>query len=74
MIEKLKTIQLELIHMRTNLGVTTDKLFEVLREQYEDGDEVEAIERTAKDFVASVKRNNGLYNIICELDNIIEGR
>lgn len=74
MIEKLREMQLEMIHMRTNLGPTTDKLFELLRQQYEDGDDEDAIERTSKDLVDAIKRNNRLYHIICELDDIIERR
>lgn len=74
MIEKLREMQLQMIQMRMNLGVIIENSFGTLRNQYEDGDEEEAIDLTAETLINSIKRNNRLYHIICELDDIIEGR
>lgn len=73
MTEKLKKLQLEMIQIRIDLNVESDKLFEQLHALYEDGDE-DHMELTFKKLMITVKSNNKLYNTICDLDDIMEGR
>ena len=73
MTEKLKKLQLEMIQIRIDLNVELDKLFEQLHALYEDGDE-DSMELTFKKLMIAVKSNNKLYNVICDLDDIMEGR
>ena len=71
--EQLKKLQLEMIQIRIDLNVESDKLFEQLHALYEDGDE-DSMELTFKKLMIAVKSNNKLYNVICDLDDIMEGR
>ena len=71
--EQLKKLQLEMIQIRIDLNVESDKLFEQLHALYEDGDE-DRMELTFKKLMIAVKSNNKLYNVICDLDDIMEGR
>ena len=71
--EQLKKLQLEMIQIRIDLNVESDKLFEQLHALYEDGDE-DRMELTFKKLMMTVKSNNRLYNAICDLDDIMEGR
>lgn len=71
--EQLKKLQLEMIQIRIDLNVESDKLFEQLHALYEDGDE-DSMELTFKKLMIAVKSNNKLYNLICDLDDIMEGR
>lgn len=73
MTEQLKKLQLEMIQIRIDLNVESDKLFEQLHALYEDGDE-DSMELTFKKLMIAVKSNNKLYNVICDLDDIMEGR
>lgn len=73
MTEQLKKLQLEMIQIRIDLSVESDKLFEQLHALYEDGDE-DSMELTFKKLMIAVKSNNKLYNVICDLDDIMEGR
>ena len=71
--EQLKKLQLEMIQIRIDLNVYSDKLFEQLHALYEDGNE-DSMELTFKKLMIAVKSNNKLYNTICDLDDIMEGR
>ena len=71
--DQLKKLQLEMIQIRIDLNVESDKLFEQLHALYEDGDE-DSMELTFKKLMSTVKNNNKLYNVICDLDDIMEGR
>ena len=73
MTEQLKKLQLEMIQIRIDLNVESDKLFEQLHALYEDGDE-DSMELTFKKLMIEIKSNNKLYNVICDLDDIMEGR
>ena len=73
MTEQLKKLQLEMIQIRIDLNVESDKLFEQLHALYEDGDE-DSMELTFRKLMIAVKSNNKLYNVICDLDDIMEGR
>ena len=73
MTEQLKKLQLEMIQLRIDLNVESDKLFELLHALYEDGDE-DSMELTFKKLMIAVKSNNKLYKVICDLDDIMEGR
>ena len=71
--EQLKKLQLEMIQIRIDLNVESDKLFEQLHALYEDGDE-DSMKSTFEKLMITLKSNNRLYNIICDLDDIMEGR
>ena len=73
MTEQLKKLQLEMIQIRIDLNVESDKLFEQLHALYEDGDE-DSMELTFKKLMIAVKSNNKLYNAICDLDDTMVGR
>lgn len=73
MTEQLKKLQLEMIQTKIDLNVESDKLFELLHALYEDGDE-DNMELTFEKLMKTIKSSNKLHNVICDLDDIMEGR